>query len=162
MIKLEKIKKGDNVGRKSYGNDIIFKVEKIINAKGKKIAILKGITERIQVDSNLEDLCIIEKEKINKKLRNLDEKLEKRIAEKEEKTRELETRLVKQFKTGTILHLDGDKRYSEKSLRYYKRIGLKAIVKNIPENRQSKMVYQLLSYYKPDILVITGHDRNDS
>lgn len=37
-------------------------------------------------------------------------------------------------------------------------MGLQAIVKNIPENRQPKLVYNLLMYYNPDILVITGHD----
>ena len=31
-------------------------------------------------------------------------------------------------------------------------------MKNIPEYRQSKEVYRLLEMYKPDILVITGHD----
>ena len=35
---------------------------------------------------------------------------------------------------------------------------INAIVKNIPENRQPKVVYNLLKMYKPDILVITGHD----
>ena len=41
---------------------------------------------------------------------------------------------------------------------HYKKMGLNAIVRNIPENRQSKVVYRLLEYYNPDILVITGHD----
>ena len=66
--------------------------------------------------------------------------------------------LGENFVTGKILHLDGDKRYSEKSLRYYKKMGLNAIVKNIPEYKQPKLVYDLLKYYTPDILVITGHD----
>ena len=35
---------------------------------------------------------------------------------------------------------------------------INAIVKNISENRQPKVVYNLLKMYKPDILVITGHD----
>lgn len=60
--------------------------------------------------------------------------------------------------TGKILHLDGDRYYSEKSFKYYQKMGVNAIVKNIPESRQPMMVYNLLSYYKPDILVITGHD----
>lgn len=60
--------------------------------------------------------------------------------------------------TGKILHLDGDRRYSEKSFRYYQKMGLTAIVKNIPEYKQPKLVYNLLSYYKPDILIVTGHD----
>ena len=66
--------------------------------------------------------------------------------------------LGENFVTGKILHLDGDKRYSEKSRRYYQKKGLNAIVKNIPEYRQPKMIYDLLMYYTPDILVITGHD----
>ena len=41
---------------------------------------------------------------------------------------------------------------------FYKKMGLKAFVKNIPENRQSKTVFRLLNIYNPDILVITGHD----
>ena len=57
--------------------------------------------------------------------------------------------------TGKILHLDGDKKYSEKSYYYYKKLGLNAIVKNIPEYRQPRVVYHLLQTYKPDILVIT-------
>lgn len=61
-------------------------------------------------------------------------------------------------KTGKILHLDGDKRYSEKSSKYYQSMGITAIVRNIPENKQPRVVYDLLAYYKPDILVITGHD----
>lgn len=60
--------------------------------------------------------------------------------------------------TGKILHLDGDKKYSEKSVRYYKSLGLNAIVKNIPENRQAQLIPSLLEKYKPDILVLTGHD----
>jgi spore coat assembly protein len=62
------------------------------------------------------------------------------------------------MKIGKILHLDGDKKYSEKSYRYYHRLGVNAIVKNIPEYRQPKVVYRLLEVYNPDILVITGHD----
>lgn len=60
--------------------------------------------------------------------------------------------------SGKILHLDGDKKYSIKSYNYYKKLGLDAIVKNIPEYKQPKYVYQLLKIYSPDILVITGHD----
>ena len=59
---------------------------------------------------------------------------------------------------GRILHLDGDRKYSEKALKYYQKMGLDAIVKNISEEKQPKVVYSLLKYYKPDILIITGHD----
>ena len=45
---MKKIKKGDMVGRKSYGKDIIFIVDRIIKTKDKEIAILKGLTIRIK------------------------------------------------------------------------------------------------------------------
>lgn len=70
----------------------------------------------------------------------------------------LNKRLVEKAVTGKILHLDGDKRYSQKAYMYYKRMGLNAIVKNIPEYKQPEEVYKLLIMYNPDILVITGHD----
>lgn len=57
--------------------------------------------------------------------------------------------------TGKILHLDGDKRYSDKSLKYYKSLGLNAVVKNVPENKQPLVIKSLLEKYRPDILVIT-------
>ena len=37
-------------------------------------------------------------------------------------------------------------------------MGLRAVVKNIPESRQAAMVSNLMEKYKPDILVVTGHD----
>ena len=60
--------------------------------------------------------------------------------------------------TGKILHLDGDRKYSEKTAKYYKEMGLNAVVRNIAESKQPQMVVPLLSKYTPDILIITGHD----
>ena len=59
---------------------------------------------------------------------------------------------------GKILHIDGDRKYSEKSTKYYKKLGLNAVVRNISENIQQYAIIDLLNRYKPDILVITGHD----
>lgn len=70
----------------------------------------------------------------------------------------IEKRGEKSVYTGKILHLDGDKRYSEKSIKYYKSLGLNAVVKNVPENKQASVIKSLLERYNPDILVITGHD----
>ena len=64
----------------------------------------------------------------------------------------------KEYITGKILHLDGDRKYSQKAFKYYKKTGLTAIVKNIPEYEQPKLVNHLLLEYNPDILIITGHD----
>lgn len=101
---MNKIKKGDKVGRISHGKDIIFEVKKIVKQKGnKKTAILKGITERIEVDSPLEDLVLLEKEIIEKNLRKSEQRFNKKI---EEKNNGLEFRKTEEYVTGKILHLD--------------------------------------------------------
>ena len=150
---MREIKKGDIVGRISYKNDIMFEVKRILKlVNEKKIAILKGIDVRVEADAPIEDLQIISKEEQIRR----EEEFEKRlnIKTKNEKIN-YNNRRREIVHTGRILHLDGDKRYSEKSIMYYKKMGLNAIVKNIPENKQSKVAYRLLTIYNPEILVIT-------
>ena len=149
---MNQIKEGDYVGRISYNMDIDFVVDRIINLRGnRKLAILKGVNIRIEADSYLEDLRIIDKKSISKKRALYEQNLKQQI----EKNK---TRYNERIYTGRILHLDGDSRYSQKSLRYYKKLSLNAVVKNIPESRQSYNVVNLIKRYRPDIIVITGHD----
>lgn len=164
---MNKIKKGDIVGRKSYGKDIIFIVKNIINTSNGTIAILRGVVDRIEADSKIEDLEIIEKKYVKQEIERFNEKLEKKVKKSKEKDRDNEYKIgilsenkrnQEKIITGRILHLDGDRKYSEKSYKYYKKLKLDAIVKNIPEYKQPKVVYNLLKIYNPDILVITGHD----
>ncbi len=160
---MNKIKKGDIVVRKSYGKDILFIVKNILCPNKNPIAILKGLVDRIEADSSIEDLEIAEKEVVNKKLEKLNEEMKNKIVETTKNENSdykigivsPNTRNKEKIITGKILHLDGDKKYSEKSYYYYKKLGLNAIVKNIPEYRQPRVVYHLLQTYKPDILVIT-------
>ncbi len=135
---MNEIKKGDIVVRKSYGKDILFCVKRIIKTEKEKIAILYGIVKRIE-------------DKIDRKI---EEKIENGKY-KGEKNKNKVARTTQKNITGKILHLDGDKKYSQKSYYYYKKLGLNAVVKNIPEYKQSRMVYSLLKIYKPDILIIT-------
>lgn len=158
---MENIKKGDIVGRKSYNKDILFIVDRIIKtSNGKAIAMLKGLNIRIQADSYIDDLELIDKKIIQESERKLDKKFEARLQRYETQLQNLDglKRSNKVIYTGKILHLDGDKRYSEKSNLFYRKIGLKAVVKNVPESRQASVVSNLMDRYKPDILVITGHD----
>ena len=164
---MKKIKIGDIVARKSHNEDILFSVEKIlINFYGKQVAILKGIIVRIVVEAYLEDLILIDTEQVDDSLRSLDAKIENRInsifkqSEKKGKERNKYVN-INNIKTGKILHLDGDRVYSEKSERYYRKIGLNAVVINVPENKQHLLVREYINKYNPDILVLTGHDRND-
>lgn len=159
-MKKRKVKNGDYVARESHGKDILFNVEKIIKlSNGKENVILKGVTYRIKADAPIEDLCIIDKKEAMKIVEKYDLRIlemAKKIKLKEQNS--LSKRNKSQIKTGLILHLDGDKKYSQKSLAYYKKLGLRAVVKNIPENKQPSVVYRMLEYYNPDVLVITGHD----
>ena len=164
---MDKIKKGDIVGRHSYGKDILFTVERIIKkSNGKKICILKGLTLRIIADADIEDLVVIGKDRIQNNMRSMENKLENRI-KKCARDSIKQVNLFKRYYLGSgkekelngkILHLDGDKKYADKSLKYYRKIGLNAIVRNVQENRQEIVVLDLLNRYNPDILVITGHD----
>ncbi len=151
------IKKGDIVGRKSYGKDVFFVVDNILKTRlDNQFALLKGLNIRVMADSPIEDLEIISKEDVINSIKSVDINLEKRIKVGKDKVNNSLKR--QKIYTGKILHLDGDRKYSEKSARYYNKIGLNAVVKNIAENRQAKVVVPLLNKYNPDILIITGHD----
>lgn len=158
---MKKIRKGDIVARKSHGKDIIFYVKRIIKTENGDIAILNGIVERIEADCKIEDLEKIDYKIAKRNIEKTNEKLEEKIKNKRKEEYEIaivsrsNSRINQKIVTGKILHLDGDKKYSQKSYNYYKKLGLNAIVKNIPEYKQPKVVYQLLKIYNPDILIIT-------
>ena len=155
---LNNVKKGDIVARKSHNKDVVFVVDLIIE---NKIAILTGITTRLKADSPIEDLEIVDKKEVINIYKSIDEKIDKTLCNKGIIKNNFLKRSDKIIYTGRILHLDGDRKYSEKSNMYYKKMGLKAVVRNIPENRQPNVVNTLIERYRPDILVVTGHDRND-
>ncbi len=143
-----KIKENDIVVRKSYKKDLIFYVDKITQEK----VYLKGIINRIEADAPITDLELIGKNKYSRYIDNFDNRIKQRISKSL-----LMTKKIKK-QTGKILHLDGDKKYSQKANRYYQAVGLNAIVKNIDESKQPKILKNLLVTYNPDILIVTGHD----
>ena len=57
------------------------------------------------------------------------------------KNEDVKNKARTKVRTGRILHLDGDKKYSEKSYQYYRRLKLDAIVKNIPAVINSPIKY---------------------
>ena len=153
---MTKLKKGDIVGRISYNKDVIFEITNIIKTVDKKdIYILKGISQRIEADSLANDLELLDKRFVNEKVRENENKVLDKIRKINNNKDYTSKRIIKNIYTGKILHLDGDKRYSQKSEKYYKSLGLNAIVKNIPENKQAQFIIPLLEKYNPDILVIT-------
>ena len=134
---MKEIKKGDNVTRNSYNNDIIFKVDKIIKTSNNvKVAILKGIDIRIVADAQIQDLKLVSRQEKQDSEAEFEKKFKKINNNDDERNKGI-------IKTGKILHLDGDKKYAGKSIMYYKKMGLNAVVKNIAENKQPKVKKQL-------------------
>jgi spore coat assembly protein len=136
------IKKGDLVTRNSYNNDTLFKV---INIKG-DMCYLKGIDVRLYADSKLEDLKIADKDvqsslkiEINDDIDTLD-------------------RSEYFYLPGKILQVDADSDYLERCLEYYKKHNIFAIGKKLNEVDMPYKIRDLLEEYKPDIVIITGHD----
>lgn len=152
---LKKIKKGDIVVRNSYNRDVIFVVDRVIKDK---IVWLTGITTRLKADAPMEDVEVIEKSEAMRIYNDVNKKIKEVANNIEIEKNNFLKRSDKVIYTGRILHLDGDRRYSEKSSMYYRKMGLRAVVRNVPEFRQSDIVNPLIDRYNPDILVVTGHD----
>ncbi len=76
---MSKFKKGDIVGRISYNKDVIFEITNIIKTSNSEIYILKGITERIEADSPPEDLELMDKRIVNKRMKLIEDKILNRI-----------------------------------------------------------------------------------
>lgn len=133
---------GDLVTRKSYNSDIIFKIIEINNDN----YILKGLTIRLFADSPKDDLKIYSEIDENDDFipdidnyRNLD-------------------RDEYFYLPGRILHIDGDKDYLDRCMKFYKKNRLKAFGIYSDENNLNNIILENLKKYNPDILVITGHD----
>lgn len=116
---MRNIRKGDIVGRKSYGKDIYFKVVNIIEIKNEKVAILNGLFERIEADSLISDLEIIPKNMVNERLEKSSKIINKRINKYNYK------RSYEKTVTGKILHLDGDSCLDNKNSHWLKAFNLK-------------------------------------
>lgn len=171
---MEGLKIGDIVGRKSYGCDVLFKVTDIKKAGNENIATLKGITYRIEADAPESDLIVQSRNKIEEYTRRMDrnvEIVEKRVRRpsnntymrsaylKKARFRDTSKDEKKSFlKFGKILHVDGDESYLDICLKEYNKFGITAVGKYLPEKDQPSRVIALLETYRPDILVLTGHD----
>lgn len=136
------IKKGDYVTRISYNHDTLFKV---INIKD-GICYLKGAEVRLYADSPIEDL----------KKNIFDEKEEEVVSVPS--SDEILDRSDFFYLPAKVLHIDGDTEYLERCLKFYKEAGILAIGKRVKEENIYEQIKLLLREYKPDIVIITGHD----
>lgn len=139
------VKKGDYVTRKSYNNDTTFLV---INIKN-DIYYLKGVDVRLIADANKNDLIKVNKPKE-------EEGFLKRILSL--RNDKILDRSDYFYLPGKILHIDGDTDYLNRCLKFYKEAGVLAIGKSIEEKNIAQEIPKYLQQYKPDIVIITGHD----
>lgn len=73
------IKVGDIVARKSYGQDMLFKVVKLVRSEGKTIALLRGMEFRLYADADLTDLVKKNSAEIERYKKGFDRKNEKML-----------------------------------------------------------------------------------
>ncbi|OGO82652.1 MAG: sporulation peptidase YabG [Clostridiales bacterium GWC2_40_7] len=163
------LKIGDIVARKSYGCDVFFKIVDIKSNENGNILTLKGISYRIEADAPEGDLELQPEQKVR-------EYRDKCCRAAEKNSRDIYASRYRGYskkayyrdtskdnsgkfqRPGKILHLDGDNDYLETCIGEYSKLGLSVTGQFISEKEQPARVFQLLKEYRPDILVLTGHD----
>ncbi|NMA54390.1 MAG: sporulation peptidase YabG [Firmicutes bacterium] len=167
---MQTIKQGDIVTRRSYREDVFFKViEVFFEDQGEAVAILKGLDVRLLADAPLTDLRrvkLAELKYYREKLLKRNANCFRRINQRQHLVRQQALREVAVndggcdfFELpGTVLHLDGDPDYLGFCLSAYKQLGVTAAGVEVPEERQPRLVTDLIRKHTPDILVLTGHD----
>jgi len=165
---IAQIKTGDIVARRSYQQDILFRVDEIIEDGSELCAQLRGVFVRLYANAPLVDLVkksnteVIFRygEYFKKKRRSIRKAISRHghncripslISGKKNKGDFFEL-------PGRVLHLEGDRQYCDSCLKTYLRLAVPCQVIHVAENEQPKKVYRYLEEHRPDILVLTGHD----
>jgi len=142
MIALD-FREGDLVTRISHQHDVVFKIISIHD----NIAMLKGVDLRLYADSILSDLIKA----------SIDIDSDQQIIEKN--LREVQMDRSQYFYLpGKILHIDGDSDYLKRCMKFYHEMNVKANGITINEIDMPYKIRDLLEEFRPDIVVITGHD----
>jgi len=136
---------GDYVTRNSYKNDLIFKIIKIDGG----IAYLKGVDVRLLADAPITDLVANQESIVDRTEDDVNVSL---IDNNDRNNKDYF------YLPGKILHLDGDSEYLERCMKFYKKNKIYAIGKRVNEDNIPNQIIDLLEKYRPDIVIITGHD----
>ncbi len=134
---------GDLVSRISHNNDIVFK---IIDISG-NVVFLKGVDLRLYADSDVNDLVFVHD------IKSDDDSIIKRNVSLINMDRDNYF-----YIPGKVLHIDGDNDYLNRCMRFYKNMGIKANGIMLSERTVPSKILGLIKEYRPDIVVITGHD----
>lgn len=160
------MKQGDLVIRKSYGGDILFKIQEIRSIQ----AVLRGVDVRLLADAPVADLEIApQRDKIPyyisthpdivRKMKQLRNQIADTIPNAKPFGPGQQGKSQTYFEMpGKVLHLDGDRAYLRKSMSIYNELHVPAEGYYVPETNMADALFRLLPQVNPDILVITGHD----
>ncbi|KPB03483.1 sporulation peptidase YabG [Bacillus sp. CHD6a] len=165
------LKIGDIVARKSYNYDLLFRVMDIHeNELKQRVVLLYGEDVRLMADALYEDLKVVDgkeqmtrkqraESKVNRSFQLLQQDYQL-IREKNEYEATGGYSTEQNFfqVPGKVLHLDGDPLYLKKCLELYERIGVPVHGVHANEKEMPLKITELMERYRPDILVITGHD----
>ncbi|MCA1032845.1 sporulation peptidase YabG [Bacillus timonensis] len=165
------VRVGDIVARKSYKCDLLFRVIDFKDGdNGEKLVVLFGEDVRLVADAPSQDLVKIDaREKERRQMQEL-EKLNNSlhlfrqdyhlIRQKNEYQASGGYSHNQEFFQipGRVLHIDGDPLYLKKCLSLYEKIGIPVHGIHCNEKEMAEKVGDLIDQYRPDILVITGHD----
>ncbi|WP_379137086.1 sporulation peptidase YabG [Paenibacillus sp. sgz500958] len=161
---------GDLVVRKSYGGDITFRVEHMVQNR----AVIKGTEFRLLADSPVDDLIQVPPTGTTERGQRAQIKAMESLSQLQKDRQEQSQRSIgavaspwaqqapqeaSHFEVpGKVLHLDGDPTYLNKSLSLYEQLRIPAEGHYVRESAMADTLYRLLPRVRPDIVVITGHD----
>jgi len=152
------LKVGDIVTRKSHGNDIYFTVVDVVKKNViKPVYVLRGLFYRIEADSMADDL-------IKQDYKNVQVNLHRDILNAMRNTyrRGFTNRFnwLKRFRErpGKILQFDSSEKFLNMCKNNYREAGINVVGIVAKEREQPNLVERALNDYKPDILILTGHD----
>ena len=149
---------GDIVARKSYGNDVYFRIADVaVRSDGGKVYQLRGLIYRIFADSNGDDLVLQHPRQVQLHMRKgMVEGGMRRSVRGFLNPSAFSLRV--RGKSGRILHIDSSSDYLDMCLKYYKDANINVTGRVIPESDQPRNIRQLLAGTVADILIVTGHD----
>ena len=135
---------GDFVSRISHQHDVVFKISSIDG----NIASLQGVNVRLYADSYLNDIVKVDEYSDD----NDDEIIQRNV-------KDLNIDRNSYFYIpGKILHIDGDNDYLDRCMKFYDGMGINANGIALNESLMASKMNYLIQEYRPDIIVITGHD----
>ncbi|WP_409290921.1 sporulation peptidase YabG [Peribacillus sp. SCS-37] len=159
------------VGRKSFNCDIMFRVIDFKeDSSGLLQAVLYGEDFRLIADAPMSDLVLMGQREQDLQRQKNEALLEKSyqlfsqdyelLRMKREYTATNEYRHTGGYfqMPGRVLHLDGDPAYLKKCLELYEKLRIPVFGLYCNEKEMPNKIVPLLELYRPDILVITGHD----